>query len=107
MLEHRRLRHSPCNAKRELLRPQHELLWKSRYEVRRSGVEPAELASDAARASDCPVRVRRRDAPFAEGPATRRRYAFQHPGAVLEVDARDAPSLARIPLVRRRRRESG
>ncbi len=37
----------------------------------------------------------------AEGPVTRRRYHFAHTGAVLDVDARDAPSFAAIPHLRR------
>jgi hypothetical protein len=37
----------------------------------------------------------------AEGPVTRRRYRFEHPGAVVEVDGRDAPSFAAIPNLRR------
>ncbi len=37
----------------------------------------------------------------AEGPVTRRRYRFEHPGAVVEVDGRDAPSFAAIPTRRR------
>jgi hypothetical protein len=37
----------------------------------------------------------------AEGPVTRRRYHFAHTGAVLDVDARDAPSFAAIPNLRR------
>ena len=40
----------------------------------------------------------------AEGPVTKRHYRFEHPGAAVEVDARDAPSIARIPLLRRRAR---
>ncbi|HYV46526.1 MAG TPA: hypothetical protein VFA20_16790 [Myxococcaceae bacterium] len=31
------------------------------------------------------------------GPITGRRYRFIAPGAVLEVDSRDAPSLATVP----------
>lgn len=38
---------------------------------------------------------------IAEGPVTRRRYRFEHPGAVVEVDGRDAPSFAAIPNLRR------
>jgi hypothetical protein len=37
----------------------------------------------------------------AEGPVTRRRYHFAFTGAVLDVDARDAPSFAAIPNLRR------
>ncbi|MEY2689995.1 MAG: hypothetical protein RL375_4195 [Pseudomonadota bacterium] len=37
----------------------------------------------------------------AEGPVTRRRYHFADPGAVLDVDVRDAPSFAAIPHLRR------
>lgn len=37
----------------------------------------------------------------AEGPVTRRRYRFEHPGAIVEVDGRDAPSFAAIPNLRR------
>jgi hypothetical protein len=37
----------------------------------------------------------------AEGPVTRRRYRFEHPGATLEIDGRDAPSFAAIPNLRR------
>ncbi|MBS0448105.1 MAG: hypothetical protein JSR59_19405 [Proteobacteria bacterium] len=39
----------------------------------------------------------------AEGAATRRRYRFEHPGVLVEVDARDAPSLAGVPGLRQRR----
>lgn len=38
----------------------------------------------------------------AEGGATRRRYRFDHPGALVEVDARDAPGFVAIPQLRRR-----
>lgn len=38
---------------------------------------------------------------IAEGPVTRRRYRFEYPGAVVEVDSRDAPSFAAIPNLRR------
>jgi hypothetical protein len=37
----------------------------------------------------------------AEGPFTRRRYRFDAPGAQADVDARDAPSFAAIPALRR------
>ncbi len=37
----------------------------------------------------------------AEGPVTHRRYRFEAPGAVVEVDARDAPSFAAIPGLKR------
>jgi hypothetical protein len=36
-----------------------------------------------------------------QGPVTRRLYRFSAPGAVLTVDVRDAPSLARVPQLRR------
>ena len=39
----------------------------------------------------------------ADGPITRRRYRFEHPGAVVEVDGRDAASFAAIPNLRRTR----
>lgn len=39
----------------------------------------------------------------AEGPISRRRYRFDMPGAVVEVDARDAASFAAIPALRRLR----
>lgn len=39
----------------------------------------------------------------AEGPISRRRYRFEAPGAVVEVDARDAASFAAIPALRRLR----
>ena len=39
---------------------------------------------------------------MAEGTVTRRRYRFDHPGAIVEVDARDAPAFAAIPHLRRR-----
>jgi hypothetical protein len=35
------------------------------------------------------------------GPITGRRYRFIAPGAVLEVDSRDAPSLATVPHLSR------
>jgi hypothetical protein len=38
----------------------------------------------------------------ADGPVTRRRYRFDQPGATLSVDARDAPSFAAIPHLRRK-----
>jgi hypothetical protein len=38
----------------------------------------------------------------AEGTVSRRRYRFDHPGALVEVDARDAPAFAAIPHLRRR-----
>lgn len=34
------------------------------------------------------------------GPLSRQRYRFGGPGAVVEVDARDAPSLAAVPNLR-------
>ena len=37
----------------------------------------------------------------AVGPYSRRRYRFSQPGAQLEVDGRDAPSLAAVPGLRR------
>lgn len=37
----------------------------------------------------------------AQGPITHRRYRFEHSGAIVTVDARDAPSLAAIPHLRR------
>jgi hypothetical protein len=36
-----------------------------------------------------------------QGPVTKRLYRFAAPGAVVTVDARDAPSLARVPQLRR------
>jgi hypothetical protein len=39
----------------------------------------------------------------ADGPVTRRRYRFEHPGAVVDVDGRDAPSFAAIPNLRPQR----
>jgi hypothetical protein len=36
-----------------------------------------------------------------QGPATKRLYRFAGPGAIVGVDARDAPSLARVPQLRR------
>lgn len=36
-----------------------------------------------------------------EGPASKRRYWFAAPDAIVAVDERDAPSLARVPLLRR------
>lgn len=36
-----------------------------------------------------------------EGPMTGRRYFFEHPGAELVVDSRDAESLVRVPVLRR------
>ncbi|HSF39977.1 MAG TPA: hypothetical protein VLT87_09310 [Thermoanaerobaculia bacterium] len=35
------------------------------------------------------------------GPFTGRRYRFDGPGARVEVDARDAPSMAGVPNLRR------
>jgi len=37
----------------------------------------------------------------ADGPVTRRRYYFAHPGARLAVDSRDAASFAAVPNLRR------
>ena len=39
----------------------------------------------------------------ADGPVTRRRYRFEQPGAIVEVDGRDAASFAAIPNLRRAR----
>lgn len=39
----------------------------------------------------------------ARGAITGRRYRFDHAGAVVDVDLRDAPSLAGVPQLRRRR----
>jgi hypothetical protein len=36
-----------------------------------------------------------------QGPVTKRLYRFASPGAVVAVDARDAPSLSRVPQLRR------
>ena len=36
-----------------------------------------------------------------QGPASKRLYRFAGPGAIVAVDARDAPSLARVALLRR------
>ena len=36
-----------------------------------------------------------------QGPASKRRYLFDAPGSIVAVDARDAPSLERVPLLRR------
>jgi hypothetical protein len=35
------------------------------------------------------------------GPVSERQYRFSAPGATVEADARDAPSLAQVPLLRR------
>ena len=43
----------------------------------------------------------------AQGPITHQRYRFEHTGAVVAVDARDAPSLAAIPHLRRVRAAPG
>jgi len=40
----------------------------------------------------------------AVGPITGRRYRFPAPGAIVEVNERDAPSLAAVPHLRRIRR---
>ncbi|MBV8900943.1 MAG: hypothetical protein JOY92_12625 [Verrucomicrobia bacterium] len=34
------------------------------------------------------------------GPVSRRHYRFSHPGAVVEIDLRDVPSLAVVPNLR-------
>jgi hypothetical protein len=39
----------------------------------------------------------------AEGSITRRRYRFDHPGAIVEVDARDAVPFTALAQLRRRR----
>jgi hypothetical protein len=36
-----------------------------------------------------------------QGPVTKRLYRFVGPGAIVSVDSRDAPSLARVPQLRR------
>ena len=36
-----------------------------------------------------------------QGPVSKRLYRFAGPGAVVAVDVRDAPSLARVPQLRR------
>jgi hypothetical protein len=36
-----------------------------------------------------------------QGPVSKRVYRFAAPGAIVAVDARDAPSLARVPQLRR------
>jgi hypothetical protein len=36
----------------------------------------------------------------ADGPVTRQRYRFDYPGAMVEVDGRDAASFAAIPNLR-------
>ena len=43
----------------------------------------------------------------ADGPVTRRRYRFEHPGAVVDVDGRDAPSFAAVPNLRPQRQSAG
>jgi hypothetical protein len=35
------------------------------------------------------------------GPVSKRSYHFDHPGRRLEIDARDSPSLATVPMLRR------
>lgn len=37
------------------------------------------------------------------GALTGRRYRFAHPGATVDVDLRDAPSLSGVPQLRRKR----
>jgi hypothetical protein len=36
-----------------------------------------------------------------QGPVTKRLYRFAGPGAIAAVDSRDAPSLTRVPQLRR------
>ena len=41
------------------------------------------------------------------GPVSGRRYRFSYPGAIVDVDHRDAPSLATVPVLRRREARTG
>lgn len=36
-----------------------------------------------------------------QGPVSKRLYRFAGPGSIVAVDVRDAPSLTRVPLLRR------
>jgi hypothetical protein len=36
------------------------------------------------------------------GPVSGRHYRFSHPGAIVEVDLRDSPSLVTVPKLRQR-----
>jgi hypothetical protein len=63
--------------------------------------EPRLRAETAAFVYTGPTRLQ------ADGPVTRRRYRFEHPGAVVDVDGRDAPSFAAIPNLRLQRQSAG
>ena len=72
--------------------------------IRHPGPPPAVSKSHAATVAFVytgPTRLQ------AEGPVTRRRYRFEHPGAVVDVDGRDAPSFAAIPNLRPQRQSAG
>ncbi len=61
------------------------------------------LTREPARLAVTPIRTTYeyvgRTALTVEGPVSRRRYHFARPGARAEVDVRDAPSMARVPLL--------
>ena len=72
--------------------------------IRHPGPPPAETRLRAATVAFVytgPTRLQ------ADGPVSRRRYRFEHPGAVVAVDARDAPSFAAIPNLRPQRQSAG
>jgi hypothetical protein len=41
------------------------------------------------------------------GPVSGRHYRFSHPGAIVDVDSRDAPSFATVPTLRRKEVSGG
>ena len=67
-------------------------------------------AGSSGRSSDAPTSETYQSSAFFEysgltaltvlGPVTGRRYRFERPGAVLEVDLRDRPSLLQVPRLR-------
>ena len=71
--------------------------------IRHPGPPPAESKLSAATVAFVytgPTRLQ------ADGPVSRRRYRFEYPGAVVDVDGRDAPSFAAIPNLRPQRRSA-
>lgn len=65
--------------------------------------EPERVARPAAPSATATFEYAGATGLTATGAITGRRYRFEHTGAVVDVDLRDAPSLAGVPGLRRRR----
>ena len=65
--------------------------------------EPQRMASPAIPQASTAFEYAGTTALTAVGAITGRRYRFDRPGAIVDVDLRDASSLAGVPQLRRRR----